>query len=96
MRRQLAFIFYYYCLKTYKQCFSFSFMFTLAPQIMESKHCGICCIKKGKQKTKQRYYCKNCRCYQRDIYNYKKCSQEDEHMIVKLITKDLESAVSPE
>ncbi len=45
------------------------------------------CIKKGIRNEKQKYYCRDCRKYFQLTYTYKRCTPEDEEMIVQLTTE---------
>lgn len=51
---------------------------------MECKNCKLKCIKKGFNKTRQRWFCKSCGYHFQEEYIYHRCSREDEKMIVKL------------
>lgn len=52
---------------------------------MNCNNCKNRCIKKGFNKQKQKYYCKSCKRYQQSDYIYRKCTNEDETIISKLI-----------
>lgn len=52
---------------------------------MNCKHCSHSCIKKGFNKSAQKYFCKSCKRYQQKHYSYKLCSQTERETIVKLI-----------
>lgn len=55
---------------------------------MECKNCkGTDCIKKVIRKEKQKYYCRTCKKYFQSVYAYRKCTTEDEEMIVRLTTE---------
>lgn len=51
---------------------------------MECNKCKLKCIKKGFNKTRQRWFCKACQHHFQEEYIYHMCSKEDEEMIVKL------------
>lgn len=51
---------------------------------MECKYCKGKCIKKGFQSGIQKYCCKVCKRYFQETYSYKRCTKEDEKMIVVL------------
>lgn len=51
---------------------------------MNCKKCNCHCIKKGFNKTTQKYYCKSCKLYQQKKYVYRICSAVDKNTISKL------------
>lgn len=51
---------------------------------MECKKCKLKCIKKGFNKTTQRWFCKSCKHHFQEQYIYHICSREDEVMIFRL------------
>ncbi len=51
---------------------------------MECKNCKSKCIKKGFNKTKQRWFCKCCKHHCQNDYVYRICNKEDEDMIIRL------------
>lgn len=51
---------------------------------MECKYCKGKSIKKGFQTGIQKYRCKQCKKYFQETYTYKRCTKEDEKMIVVL------------
>jgi insertion element IS1 protein InsB len=52
---------------------------------MNCRNCKEKCIKAGKQKGKQKFYCKQCNKYQQEVYSYKACISFFEDHIIKLI-----------
>ena len=51
---------------------------------MNCKYCSHSCIKKGFNKSVQKYFCKICKCYQQKSYHYRICTKTDEFTIIKL------------
>lgn len=51
---------------------------------MECRKCNRACIKRGFNKSVQRWFCKSCKLYQQKAYAYKICTKKDEETIVKL------------
>jgi Transposase and inactivated derivatives, IS1 family len=66
---------------------SFSFVFQLS--LMQCKYCNAICVKKGVYKSKQLFQCSSCKKYQRNLYSYKKTSEEDLKQIVVLNNEGL-------
>lgn len=51
---------------------------------MNCNYCKNCCIKKGKRNGIQKYYCSNCKKHQQCFYTHKRCSAEQEQLIIKM------------
>ena len=51
---------------------------------MECKNCNTMCVKRGFNRSVQRWFCKSCQLYQQNTYVYRICTIQDKETIIKL------------
>ena len=56
---------------------------------MKCIYCSDHCIRKGFVKKNQRFFCKSCKHYQQDVYQYKRCTTDHERIIAQLTTEGM-------